>query len=127
MERLACDETASRCEKRLASLCIGGNHLIVLRLWLRHEFETKFRTKGFCAKVQKDALAGKLKASRLRSVCWKMFLGALSSDDTITGWAAQAAGHRTRYTQLLSDNMQTPTDADVDPSLNNPLSNSDSV
>lgn len=74
--------------------------------------------------MQQAARTGKLKSSRLRSLHWKVFLGALSPEKP-KAWRGEMARHRKVYLEL-SDRVQVNPSTDNEASLehNNPLSTS---
>ena len=75
------------------------------------------------SKPFEEGLAGTLKSFRCRSVAWKVFLGLLDVGKTPEDWAKQLSAKRNEYETLLKQHKTDPNNVDdVDPLLNNPLS-----
>ena len=73
--------------------------------------------------VFSEGLAGTLKRYRVRSIAWKMYLGLLTPGRTPDEWVSDIALKRNEYDTLLKQYKTDPNNVDdIDPHLNNPLS-----
>uniref|UniRef100_T1JG27 Rab-GAP TBC domain-containing protein n=1 Tax=Strigamia maritima TaxID=126957 RepID=T1JG27_STRMM len=72
--------------------------------------------------IQKQAMDGKLRSCRFRSICWRIYLECLSDDQTT--WLDETNRARCKYAALKSKFLTNPRIEDMteDLSLNNPLS-----
>ncbi|XP_042875474.1 TBC1 domain family member 5-like isoform X4 [Penaeus japonicus] len=72
--------------------------------------------------MQSLGQSGEMRASRFRSVCWRIYLGVLPGDHT--QWLKVIRDERERYEDIRHRLMITPGlgDETLDPLLNNPLS-----
>ena len=84
------------------------------------DFEKLFINKN---NVFNEGIAGTLKTYKCRSIAWKIFLGLLDAGKSPTEWSKQITAKRNEYEQLLKQHKTDPNSVDdVDPLLNNPLS-----
>ena len=89
------------------------------------DFQTLFATTDLTKpeNVFAQSLAGTLKNYHCRSIAWKVFLGCLDAGKTPAEWIQQITAKRMEYEALLKQHKTDPNNSDdVDPLLNNPLS-----
>jgi len=60
--------------------------------------------------------------NRLRSIAWKLFLGILPADKPSNEWGTIITEKRKEYQQLLEKYEIDPHQSELDPTINNPLS-----
>eukprot|EP00808_Paulinella_micropora_P007453 g75864.t1 len=99
--------------------------VLMARQGQRLEFQEVFQeSRKFGLKASENAQKGLLRASSIRSMYWKLFLGLLPSD-SIKAWHVMAKLWRQEYERLKQENMVAPETAqDHDLGVNNPLSTS---
>ena len=91
----------------------------------REHRELFYSPKASDTLVFQRAIAGKLRDSAVRGVCWRFFLGALAGPPD--GWPAQVRAQQTAFDALCAEHcveldLAVDAAASDDVSLNNPLS-----
>ncbi|KJE95089.1 TBC1 domain family protein [Capsaspora owczarzaki ATCC 30864] len=91
------------------------------RMSLQAEWDETFTGNEFMLSLKARGLTGTLRASRFRSVGWKLFLGALPHDRS--QWLASTLKDREEYAQLRKSTELDPHEVPSDDLMtNNPLS-----
>ncbi|XP_069504994.1 TBC1 domain family member 5 isoform X2 [Ambystoma mexicanum] len=95
----------------------GGTFLSYSREW-----EDLFGNDNCLARIRSQGINGKLRSSRFRSVCWKLFLNVLPQDRR--QWISKTAALRTWYKRIKEIHITNPRKAagQQDLMINNPLS-----
>lgn len=85
------------------------------------EWKRLFKGPDFIAKLKNEGMAGRLRSSRFRSVCWRIYLECLSEDQS--QWVREITKARERYDELTLKFLTNPRlEFEADLASNNPLS-----
>uniref|UniRef100_A0A671NLZ9 TBC1 domain family member 5 n=2 Tax=Sinocyclocheilus anshuiensis TaxID=1608454 RepID=A0A671NLZ9_9TELE len=88
----------------------------------RKEWDHLFQNSNYLARIRRAGINGRLRSSRFRSVCWKLYLDVLSEDKT--QWISRTKVHRAQYEKIKETHITNPRKAagQHDLVVNNPLS-----
>ncbi|TRY74155.1 hypothetical protein DNTS_004224 [Danionella cerebrum] len=88
----------------------------------RKEWDDLFLNSNYLARIRQTGINGRLRSSRFRSVCWKVYLDALPEDKT--HWISRTREHRAKYERIKEMHITNPRKAagQQDLVVNNPLS-----
>ncbi|KAJ8036351.1 TBC1 domain family member 5 [Holothuria leucospilota] len=93
----------------------------------KDEWIRLFECKNFESYIKREGMKGRLRNSRFRSICWRVFLKCLSTN--VSNWSAEICASRKKYDDLLHRVLTSPEsdlkDKSLDVSLNNPLCQSE--
>uniref|UniRef100_A0A671NK38 TBC1 domain family member 5 n=1 Tax=Sinocyclocheilus anshuiensis TaxID=1608454 RepID=A0A671NK38_9TELE len=86
------------------------------------EWDHLFQNSNYLARIRRAGINGRLRSSRFRSVCWKLYLDVLSEDKT--QWISRTKVHRAQYEKIKETHITNPRKAagQHDLVVNNPLS-----
>uniref|UniRef100_A0A673LST1 TBC1 domain family member 5 n=1 Tax=Sinocyclocheilus rhinocerous TaxID=307959 RepID=A0A673LST1_9TELE len=86
------------------------------------EWDDLFQNSNYLARIRQAGINGRLRSSRFRSVCWKLYLDVLSEDKT--QWISRTKEHRAQYEKIKETHITNPRKAagQHDLVVNNPLS-----
>uniref|UniRef100_A0A672SNX5 TBC1 domain family member 5 n=1 Tax=Sinocyclocheilus grahami TaxID=75366 RepID=A0A672SNX5_SINGR len=86
------------------------------------EWDDLFQNSNYLARTRQAGINGRLRSSRFRSVCWKLYLDVLSEDKT--QWISRTKEHRAQYEKIKETHITNPRKAagQHDLVVNNPLS-----
>uniref|UniRef100_A0A8C5G437 TBC1 domain family member 5 n=1 Tax=Gouania willdenowi TaxID=441366 RepID=A0A8C5G437_GOUWI len=89
---------------------------------LRKEWDDLFLNSNYLARIRQEGINGRLRNSRFRSVCWKLYLGALPEDKG--QWINTTKEFRAQYEKIKETHITNPRKAagQQDLMVNNPLS-----
>ncbi|XP_054462636.1 TBC1 domain family member 5 isoform X2 [Anoplopoma fimbria] len=88
----------------------------------RKEWDDLFLNSNYLARTRQAGINGRLRSSRFRSVCWKLYLEALPEDKG--QWINKTKEHRAHYEKIKDTHITNPRKAagQQDLVVNNPLS-----
>ncbi|XP_077600256.1 TBC1 domain family member 5 [Stigmatopora nigra] len=88
----------------------------------RKEWDDLFLNGNYLAKIRQAGVGGRLRSSRFRSVCWKLYLEALPEDKS--QWIHKTKELRAQYEKIKEMHITNPRKAagQQDLVVNNPLS-----
>ncbi|MED6252061.1 TBC1 domain, member 5, partial [Ataeniobius toweri] len=88
----------------------------------RKEWDDLFLNSNYLARIRQAGINGRLKSSRFRSVCWKLYLEVLPEDKG--QWIKRTKEHRAQYEKIKEMHITNPRKAagQQDLVVNNPLS-----
>ncbi|KAK5883825.1 hypothetical protein CesoFtcFv8_020108 [Champsocephalus esox] len=87
----------------------------------RKEWDDLFLNSNYLARIRQAGINGRLRSSRFRSVCWKLYLEALPEDKD--QWINKTNELRARYEKIKETHITNPRKAaGQDLVVNNPLS-----
>ncbi|KAM3858304.1 TBC1 domain family member 5 [Diretmus argenteus] len=88
----------------------------------RKEWDDLFLNSNYLARIRQAGINGRLRSSRFRSVCWKLYLEALPEDKS--QWINKTKELRARYEKIKETHITNPRKAagQQDLVVNNPLS-----
>ncbi|XP_056270697.1 TBC1 domain family member 5 isoform X3 [Pseudoliparis swirei] len=88
----------------------------------RKEWDDLFLNSNYLARIRQAGVNGRLRSSRFRSVCWKLYLEALPEDKA--QWINKTKEHRAHYEKIKETHITNPRKAasQQDLVVNNPLS-----
>ncbi|XP_799336.2 TBC1 domain family member 5 isoform X2 [Strongylocentrotus purpuratus] len=90
----------------------------------RDEWFRLFERDDYLQVVKQEGKKGRLRSSRFRSICWKIYLDCLPEDRT--AWLQSVRENRKKYDgfreQHIHSTKEGLRDRAMDPTLNNPLS-----
>ncbi|XP_071490001.1 TBC1 domain family member 5-like [Diadema antillarum] len=90
----------------------------------RDEWMRLFEGDDYLTVVRQEGKKGRLRSSRFRSVCWKIYLECLPEQRS--GWLKALRENREKYNNFRKKHIQSTSDgirdSAMDPTLNNPLS-----
>ncbi|XP_019946238.2 TBC1 domain family member 5 isoform X2 [Paralichthys olivaceus] len=88
----------------------------------RNEWDDLFLNSNYLARIRQAGINGRLRSSRFRSVCWKLYLEALPEDKG--QWINKTKELRARYEKIKETHITNPRKAagQQDLVVNNPLS-----
>ncbi|XP_057683964.1 TBC1 domain family member 5 isoform X1 [Corythoichthys intestinalis] len=88
----------------------------------RKEWDDLFLNSNYLAKIRQAGISGRLRSSRFRSVCWKLYLEALPEDKS--QWINKTKELRGQYEKIKETHITNPRKAagQQDLVVNNPLS-----
>ncbi|XP_077447096.1 TBC1 domain family member 5 isoform X2 [Stigmatopora argus] len=88
----------------------------------RKEWDDLFLNGNYPAKIRQAGVVGRLRSSRFRSVCWKLYLEALPEDKS--QWIHKTKELRAQYEKIKETHITNPRKAagQQDLVVNNPLS-----
>ncbi|XP_037650975.1 TBC1 domain family member 5 isoform X2 [Sebastes umbrosus] len=88
----------------------------------RKEWDDLFLNSNYLARIRQAGINGRLRSSRFRSVCWKLYLEALPEDKT--QWINKTKELRAQYEKIKETHITNPRKAagQQDLVVNNPLS-----
>ncbi|XP_032437177.1 TBC1 domain family member 5 isoform X1 [Xiphophorus hellerii] len=88
----------------------------------RKEWDDLFLNSNYLARIRQAGLNGRLRSSRFRSVCWKLYLEVLPEDKG--QWIKRTKEHRAQYEKIKEMHITNPRKAagQQDLVVNNPLS-----
>ncbi|XP_034400681.1 TBC1 domain family member 5 isoform X2 [Cyclopterus lumpus] len=88
----------------------------------RKEWDDLFLNSNYLARIRQAGINGRLRSSRFRSVCWKLYLEALPEDKA--QWINKTKEHRAQYEKIKETHITNPRKAATQQDLvvNNPLS-----
>ncbi|XP_042632550.1 TBC1 domain family member 5-like isoform X1 [Cyprinus carpio] len=88
----------------------------------RKEWDDLFQNSNYLARIRQTGINGRLRSSRFRSVCWKLYLDVLPEDKT--QWISRTKEHRAQYEKIKETHITNPRKAagQQDLVVNNPLS-----
>uniref|UniRef100_A0A8C5E2Y5 TBC1 domain family member 5 n=1 Tax=Gouania willdenowi TaxID=441366 RepID=A0A8C5E2Y5_GOUWI len=88
----------------------------------RKEWDDLFLNSNYLARIRQEGINGRLRNSRFRSVCWKLYLGALPEDKG--QWINTTKEFRAQYEKIKETHITNPRKAagQQDLMVNNPLS-----
>uniref|UniRef100_A0A8C3AKI6 TBC1 domain family member 5 n=1 Tax=Cyclopterus lumpus TaxID=8103 RepID=A0A8C3AKI6_CYCLU len=86
------------------------------------EWDDLFLNSNYLARIRQAGINGRLRSSRFRSVCWKLYLEALPEDKA--QWINKTKEHRAQYEKIKETHITNPRKAATQQDLvvNNPLS-----
>uniref|UniRef100_A0A3P9MY20 TBC1 domain family member 5 n=1 Tax=Poecilia reticulata TaxID=8081 RepID=A0A3P9MY20_POERE len=98
------------------------NLLIAFLLTCRKEWDDLFLNSNYLARIRQAGVNGRLRSSRFRSVCWKLYLEVLPEDKG--QWIKRTKEHRAQYEKIKEMHITNPrkTAGQQDLVVNNPLS-----
>lgn len=88
----------------------------------RKEWDDLFLNSNYLARIRQAGISGRLRSSRFRSVCWKLYLEALPEDKN--QWINKTMELRAQYEKIKETHITNPRKAagQQDLVVNNPLS-----
>nr|XP_040044010.1 TBC1 domain family member 5 isoform X1 [Gasterosteus aculeatus aculeatus]XP_040044012.1 TBC1 domain family member 5 isoform X1 [Gasterosteus aculeatus aculeatus] len=87
----------------------------------RKEWDDLFLNSNYLARIRQAGINGRLRSSRFRSVCWKLYLEALPEERS--QWINKTKEHRAHYEKIKETHITNPRKAgQQDLVVNNPLS-----
>ncbi|XP_008419897.1 TBC1 domain family member 5 isoform X3 [Poecilia reticulata] len=88
----------------------------------RKEWDDLFLNSNYLARIRQAGVNGRLRSSRFRSVCWKLYLEVLPEDKG--QWIKRTKEHRAQYEKIKEMHITNPrkTAGQQDLVVNNPLS-----
>uniref|UniRef100_A0A672GXI4 TBC1 domain family member 5 n=1 Tax=Salarias fasciatus TaxID=181472 RepID=A0A672GXI4_SALFA len=88
----------------------------------RKEWDDLFLNSNYLARIRQAGISGRLRSSRFRSVCWKLYLEALPEDKN--QWINKTKELRAQYEKIKETHITNPRKAagQQDLVVNNPLS-----
>ncbi|XP_047461270.1 TBC1 domain family member 5 isoform X2 [Mugil cephalus] len=88
----------------------------------RKEWDDLFLNSNYLARIRQAGINGRLRSSRFRSVCWKLYLEALPEDKS--QWINKTQELRAQYEKIKETHITNPRKAagQQDLVVNNPLS-----
>uniref|UniRef100_A0AAY5EYV8 TBC1 domain family member 5 n=1 Tax=Electrophorus electricus TaxID=8005 RepID=A0AAY5EYV8_ELEEL len=88
----------------------------------RNEWDNLFRNSNYLARIRQSGIMGRLRSSRFRSVCWKLYLDILPEDKS--QWINKTKELRAQYEKIKERHITNPRKAagQQDLVVNNPLS-----
>ncbi|XP_034455242.1 TBC1 domain family member 5 isoform X9 [Hippoglossus hippoglossus] len=88
----------------------------------RNEWDDLFLNSNYLARIRQAGINGRLRSSRFRSVCWKLYLEALPEDKG--QWINKTKELRAQYEKIKDTHITNPRKAagQQDLVVNNPLS-----
>ncbi|CAN9503853.1 unnamed protein product [Ophioblennius macclurei] len=88
----------------------------------RKEWDDLFLNSNYLARIRQAGINGRLRSSRFRSVCWKLYLEALPEDKN--QWINKTKELRAQYEKIKETHITNPRKAagQQDLVVNNPLS-----
>ncbi|XP_062265831.1 TBC1 domain family member 5 isoform X2 [Platichthys flesus] len=88
----------------------------------RNEWDDLFLNSNYLARIRQAGINGRLRSSRFRSVCWKLYLEALPEDKG--QWINKTKELRAQYEKIKDTHITNPRKAagQQDLMVNNPLS-----
>ncbi|XP_037120524.1 TBC1 domain family member 5 isoform X2 [Syngnathus acus] len=88
----------------------------------RKEWDDLFLNSNYLARIRQAGISGRLRSSRFRSVCWKLYLEALPEDKS--QWINKTKELRGHYEKIKETHITNPRKAagQQDLVVNNPLS-----
>uniref|UniRef100_A0A3Q2TC52 TBC1 domain family member 5 n=1 Tax=Fundulus heteroclitus TaxID=8078 RepID=A0A3Q2TC52_FUNHE len=88
----------------------------------RKEWDDLFLNSNYLARTRQAGVCGRLRSSRFRSVCWKLYLEVLPEDKG--QWIKRTKEHRAQYEKIKEMHITNPRKAagQQDLVVNNPLS-----
>lgn len=88
----------------------------------RREWDDLFVNSNYLARIRQAGVSGRLRSSRFRSVCWKLYLEALPEDKS--QWINKSRELRAQYEKIKETHITNPRKAagQQDLVVNNPLS-----
>ncbi|KAM7384054.1 hypothetical protein PAMA_011417 [Pampus argenteus] len=88
----------------------------------RKEWDDLFLNSNYLARIRQAGISGRLRSSRFRSVCWKLYLEALPEDKS--QWINKTKELRAQYEKIKETHITNPRKAagQQDLVVNNPLS-----
>ncbi|CAM4636372.1 unnamed protein product [Leuciscus chuanchicus] len=88
----------------------------------RKEWDDLFQNSNYLARIRQAGIIGRLRSSRFRSVCWKLYLDVLPEDKT--QWISRTKEVRAQYEKIKETHITNPRKAagQQDLVVNNPLS-----
>lgn len=88
----------------------------------RKEWDDLFLNSNYLARIRQAGINGRLRSSRFRSVCWKLYLEALPEDKS--QWINKTKELRAQYEKIKETHITNPrkTAGQQDLVVNNPLS-----
>ncbi|XP_068603244.1 TBC1 domain family member 5 [Brachionichthys hirsutus] len=88
----------------------------------RKEWDDLFLNSNYLARSRQAGVSGRLRSSRFRSVCWKLYLEALPEDKE--QWISETMELRNQYEKIKETHITNPRKAkgQQDLGVNNPLS-----
>ncbi|KAJ8345681.1 hypothetical protein SKAU_G00298740 [Synaphobranchus kaupii] len=88
----------------------------------RKEWDELFLNSNYLARIRQAGISGRLRSSRFRSVCWKLYLDALPEDKN--QWINKTKELRAQYERIKETHITNPRKAagHQDLMVNNPLS-----
>ncbi|KAM4550658.1 TBC1 domain family member 5 isoform 1-T1 [Fundulus diaphanus] len=88
----------------------------------RKEWDDLFLNSNYLARTRQAGVSGRLRSSRFRSVCWKLYLEVLPEDKG--QWIKRTKEHRAQYEKIKEMHITNPRKAagQQDLVVNNPLS-----
>uniref|UniRef100_A0A4W4DQL7 TBC1 domain family member 5 n=1 Tax=Electrophorus electricus TaxID=8005 RepID=A0A4W4DQL7_ELEEL len=91
-------------------------------LLCRNEWDNLFRNSNYLARIRQSGIMGRLRSSRFRSVCWKLYLDILPEDKS--QWINKTKELRAQYEKIKERHITNPRKAagQQDLVVNNPLS-----
>ncbi|KAM8883851.1 TBC1 domain family member 5 isoform 1-T1 [Synchiropus picturatus] len=100
----------------------GSTHSPSTFLSYRKEWDDLFSNSNYLARIRQAGISGRLRSSRFRSVCWKLYLDALPEDKS--QWINKTREQRAHYEKIKETHITNPRKAagQQDLVVNNPLS-----
>uniref|UniRef100_A0A8C9Z2A4 TBC1 domain family member 5 n=1 Tax=Sander lucioperca TaxID=283035 RepID=A0A8C9Z2A4_SANLU len=91
-------------------------------LFIKKEWDDLFLNSNYLARIRQAGINGRLRSSRFRSVCWKLYLEALPEDKG--QWINKTNELRAQYEKIKETHITNPRKAagQQDLMVNNPLS-----
>uniref|UniRef100_A0AAR2JZ91 TBC1 domain family member 5 n=1 Tax=Pygocentrus nattereri TaxID=42514 RepID=A0AAR2JZ91_PYGNA len=88
----------------------------------RKEWDDLFQNSNYLPRIRQAGINGRLRSSRFRSVCWKLYLDILPEDKS--QWINKTKALRAQYEQIKETHITNPRKAagQQDLVVNNPLS-----
>uniref|UniRef100_A0A4W5M568 TBC1 domain family member 5 n=1 Tax=Hucho hucho TaxID=62062 RepID=A0A4W5M568_9TELE len=88
----------------------------------RKEWDDLFLNSNYLARIRQAGISGRLRSSRFRSVCWKLYLEVLPEDKS--QWLNKTKELRAQYEKIKETHITNPRKAagQQDLVVNNPLS-----
>ncbi|XP_076865462.1 TBC1 domain family member 5 isoform X2 [Brachyhypopomus gauderio] len=88
----------------------------------RNEWDDLFQNSNYLARIRQSGITGRLRSSRFRSVCWKLYLDILPEDKG--QWINKTKELRAQYEKIKERHITNPRKAagQQDLMVNNPLS-----
>ncbi|KAM8840263.1 TBC1 domain family member 5 isoform 1-T3 [Spinachia spinachia] len=87
----------------------------------RKEWDDLFLNSNYLSRIRQAGINGRLRSSRFRSVCWKLYLEALPEERS--QWINKTKEHRAHYEKIKETHITNPRKAgQQDLVVNNPLS-----
>lgn len=86
------------------------------------EWDDLFQNSNYLARIRQAGINGRLRSSRFRSVCWKLYLDVLPEDKS--QWIRRTKALRAQYEKIKETHITNPRKAagQQDLVVNNPLS-----